>query len=80
MSFLKVVGKDDGGPHKPDSRLLDAVRDLTARIESGEVTGFVTLEDGPLARDFMVAGDVDLDTMCGFAQRVFSAIARELEE
>ena len=52
MSILKIVGKDDGGPHKPD----------------------------PMARDFMVAGDVDLDTMCGFAQRVFSAIARELEE
>ena len=80
MSFLKVVGKDDGGPHKPDSRLLDAVRDLTARIESGEVTGFVTLEDGPLARDFMVAGDVDLDVFWGLSQRVFTAVAREFGE
>lgn len=78
MSFLRVVGKDGAAPN--DTRCVDAAKELLARCESGEVTAFVTLEDGPRNRDFTFAGDVDLDTFWGLSQRVFTAVAASLEE
>ncbi len=78
MSFLKVVGKDGAAP--TDTRCVDAAKDLLARCESGEVTAFVSLEDGPKFRDFTFAGDVDLDTFWGLSQRVFTAVAAELTQ
>ena len=62
---LRLASAADAAPVDP--RLIEAWKEISALIESGEVTSFVCLIDGPQFRDLILAGEPDGHAMLGFA-------------
>jgi hypothetical protein len=64
MAFVpKII--DGGGQPEPDTRLLDALKEVLARVEAGDAEGLFILLDTVVGEpEVWCAGDDSLRTVC----------------
>ena len=75
---LRIASEADAAP--VDEHLLAAWKEIGGLIESGEVTSFVCLVDGPQFRDAMLGGQPDGHAMLGFAVARMVTLVQDASE
>ena len=78
MARLRVATAADAA--EPNASCLAALDLIREGVESGEITNFVALIDGPQVRDMVLGGEVDGHAMLGFAVTKLVGVIQDASE